>query len=170
MYCSEVLPVVSGVPQESMLGPILFLLYVNNIPDFILHSKSFSYADDTKFYQPIKIPIDYYIGTTDWLIIRHIKHVDQGMDNVFQYIGMHFSRNPKGDNCYYFLQVWSVHKAATAEVWTSSPQQAPRLTPGENSLWSVYTNRWQLLHGWLLLQVHRGHQNEISHPHHIQLT
>ena len=45
---SHLLPVLSGIPQGSILGPLLFLVYVSNIPDYISNSVLYLFADDTK--------------------------------------------------------------------------------------------------------------------------
>jgi len=47
----------SGVPQGSVLGPILFLLYVNDLPDWIKCSMRM-FADDTKIWNVIKSDSD----------------------------------------------------------------------------------------------------------------
>ena len=41
------LPVTCGVPQGSIIGPILFILFTSDLPAHLTHGCLISYADDT---------------------------------------------------------------------------------------------------------------------------
>ncbi len=71
------LEVISGVPQGTIIKPILFLLYVNDLPDQA-HAMAKMFADDTKLYESLRPLRDcaalqadlesFEVWMRDWLI------------------------------------------------------------------------------------------------------
>ena len=56
--------VTSGVPQGSVLGTVLFLLYINDITNQIQSNRRL-FADDSIVYREIRSPADHHIPQTD---------------------------------------------------------------------------------------------------------
>ena len=63
-----------GVPQASILGPLLFIIYMNDLPLFVTSAQISMYADDTSLYNNIKSVseikdnlIPAFLKICDWL-------------------------------------------------------------------------------------------------------
>ena len=61
---SEWANITSGIPQGSVLGPILFVLYINDLPENIV-SNVYMFADDTKVFKTITSPHDQHTLQND---------------------------------------------------------------------------------------------------------
>ena len=64
---SDPTPVLSGVPQGSILGPLLFLIYVNSITEVDVSPlvRCILYADDVLLYCPVGSQSDYAVLQND---------------------------------------------------------------------------------------------------------
>jgi hypothetical protein len=56
--------ILSGIPQGSVLGPILFVIFINDLPD-VVSSTSKIFADDTKLFRAIRIIEDHDVLQQD---------------------------------------------------------------------------------------------------------
>jgi len=70
--------VLSGVPQGTVLGPLMFLIYINDVTENIL-SQSRLFADDCLLYRPIRTVQDSTLLQKDldalsqWAIVWQMK-------------------------------------------------------------------------------------------------
>ena len=100
---SSCLAVTSGVPQGSVLGPSLFLVYINGICDNLRASTIRLCADDALLYCPINSPIDSFYFQHDLNMLG--RWAEQwGMEfntDKCQIVG--FNRQDSVVNCTYFL-------------------------------------------------------------------
>ena len=102
---SEWTAVTSGVPQGSVLGPTLFLVYVNDIPEAV-ESMVKLFADDTKLYKKIDSESDREIiqsdkldtWSDDWLLrfnVDKCKRMHLGSRNTGQQYVMRHGEEEK---------------------------------------------------------------------------
>ena len=62
---SPTLPVLSGVPQGSVLGPLLFLIFINDVTTQVSEGSFLLFADDMALYRTIRSTADFSVLQCD---------------------------------------------------------------------------------------------------------
>ena len=70
---SDTAQVTSGVPQGTVLGPLLFWVFINDLPESIKSSQCELFADDSLLYKVIENQADSDLLQLDLTYLRHGK-------------------------------------------------------------------------------------------------
>ena len=62
---SSVLPVLSGIPQGSIFGPLLFLIFINDLPSALSSSLVLLFADNAKCFMSVSSQSDCLLLQND---------------------------------------------------------------------------------------------------------
>ena len=114
---SQAHPVISGIPQGSVLGPLLFIAYNNDLAED-LSSEAYLFADDTKLFKTIQKESDSQVlqedldklveWTNTWLLKLHPDKCKQmSLARKFE---TQYSLNYTADDKSYKLELSNVEK------------------------------------------------------------
>ena len=141
-------PVISGVPQDTVLGPLLFLITISDINKDISSSKLMSFADDTRIYSKIADVsncdnLQYDLNMIyDWAITNNMFFNAQ----KFHYVS--FNTDPTGNKCNVYVN------PKMDIIPHSSNVQDLGITMSSDCTFNVHINslskRCKNLTGWIL--------------------
>ena len=110
-YRSEIVTASSGVPQGSILGPLLYISYLFDIHLCFQHASFLLYADDTKIFMQIKSIDDCRRMQEDLLKLSEYYTHNRINLNINKCNQISFTRNNKPMNFIYQINGTAISKA-----------------------------------------------------------
>ena len=111
---SDEVPVSSGVPQGSVLDPILFLAYINDLPEQV-KSRVRLFADDTAMYLAISSTTEGQVLQTDLACLEQWEKMWDMQFNPSKCQVLHITRKVKPLNTKYILHNVELESAPAAK-------------------------------------------------------
>ena len=112
-YKTNCFYVGSGVPQGSNLGPLLFLLFINDLPHYIQNSRKLLFADDLKIFVNVKSLDDCLLLQQDLTSILKWCSRNRLEINIGKCKAMTYSRREKTYDFTYSINGISLKKLDT---------------------------------------------------------
>ena len=113
-HSSDVLPVTTGVPQGSILGPMLFTVYINSLPEVVQSATCLLYADDTKCYQRMSSHSDGVLLQNDLNSLSSWSQKSKLLFNLSKILPLRFSNKSTSINIVIYFLNGSPIKSATS--------------------------------------------------------
>ena len=142
--------IISGVPQGTVLGPILFLIFINEITGCITHSTIRCFADDTKISKAISCEADMAIlqadldTVTEWSSRNNMQlHKDK-----FEYVCHVASKTNTVRELPFVNEIW---ESSSVPISAGHPTSAPSAINQSRKLlgclvYSIPAVQWLCLH------------------------
>ena len=128
---SDSIPVSSGVPQGSVLGPILFLAYINDLPDQV-KSRVRLFADDTAMYLALNKQGDSEILQKDLESLEKWEKLWDMSFNPSKCQVIHVTRSKSPSQTIYYLHGCALESVSSAKYLG--------VTVSEDLSWSDHIN------------------------------
>ena len=90
--------ILNGIPQGSVLGPLLFLLYINDLPS-VVQSCIKIFADDTKLFSAIKDEYDSEVLQNDLYLLDEWSRTWQINFNITRCKVLHLGKKNQQEIC-----------------------------------------------------------------------
>lgn len=114
-YTSSWMVISSGVPQGSLLGPLLFVMFINDIGTCFKYSKFQLFADDMKIYRKIDSLEDSYLLQEDLLRVVSYCNVNNLDLNISKCLIISFSRKKNFINYVYSVADQPLTRTSTTK-------------------------------------------------------